>query len=275
MLELPKGITKKLEIRSQQRRNRRSRLWRRPCRFNNKEKDNWIAPSQNAKVNFRIKITLEYAKLYPIETILVEDVKFNHYKKQYGKYFSTVEIGKTKLYNFIQENFNLIKIEGYTTYTLRNKYNVKKSTNKKEHSVSSHAIDAVVMAADQLNLTTLPKVNSFHVYKPCQYTRRQLHRFQFEKGNIRKRYGGSNSLENLKKGDIVLYKGKLSRVGGFLENKGLSLHKANLTNKRFIQTAKLKDITVLFNQKIMLQKFTGEEKEIKQQPEKNLSFFLN
>jgi len=85
MLELPEGIAKKMEKRRRQRRFRRYRKCRRrPCRFNNRErKDGWIAPSQKAKVDFRLKIVEKMKKLYPITKTVVEDVRFDHYNKRW------------------------------------------------------------------------------------------------------------------------------------------------------------------------------------------------
>jgi len=88
MIELPKGIFRKLRQRRRQRRFRRYRKTRRrPCRFNNrKRKEGWIAPSQKAKVDFRLRIVEELGRLFPITDYAVEDVKFNHYTKRWGKY---------------------------------------------------------------------------------------------------------------------------------------------------------------------------------------------
>ena len=86
MLELPTGIAEKLENRRQLRRARRSRnCRRRPKRFNNRKRpEGWIAPSQKAKVDFRLKIISELCKLYPITGFAVEDVAFDHYRKRWG-----------------------------------------------------------------------------------------------------------------------------------------------------------------------------------------------
>ena len=49
-------IAEKIKHRRRMRRFRRYRKWRRPCRFNNRRRGNgWIAPSQLAKVQFRLK----------------------------------------------------------------------------------------------------------------------------------------------------------------------------------------------------------------------------
>ncbi|MFX1520921.1 MAG: hypothetical protein ACFFCD_13470 [Promethearchaeota archaeon] len=99
-------------------------------------------------------------------------------------------------------------------------------------------------------LLGLPVSGYKNVWKHYQYRRRQLHKFQYEPGGIRRREGGSNSLNRLKKGDIVLYRNRLARVGGYMNDK-ISLHTADLKNKRFTQRADPKECIRLYHQKIM------------------------
>jgi hypothetical protein len=252
MTELPKGITTKLEQRGNQRRNRRCRnCRRRECRFNNRARDeDWLAPSQQSKVEFKLIIIAGLRNLYPINKCVVEDVCFNHYQKHWGKYFSTVEIGKTLLYETLCEWCGQLKlVSGVETAQLRAKYGVNKCTDKRKRVVESHAIDALVIIAEELNLTNI-EIPLFYVWKRYQYRRRQLQKFQYETGGIRRREGGSNSLNGFKKGDIVLYRNRLARVGGYMNGK-ISLHTAGLKNKRFTQRAEPKECVRLYNQKIM------------------------
>ncbi|WP_456487549.1 RRXRR domain-containing protein [Candidatus Alkanophaga liquidiphilum] len=264
MLELPKGIARKMEQRRRQRRFRRYRKCRRrPCRFSNrKRREGWIAPSQKAKVDFRLKIVEELKKLYPINKAVGEDVRFDHYRKRGGRHFSTVEIGKTKVYNTLRAWFGEPKlVEGIETARLRKEYNAKKARDKRERSINSHAIDALVISANEIGLKKL-KVPSFFVWKRYQYPRRQLHKFQFEKGGRRRREGGSMSL-SFKKGDVVLWRGKLARVGGYLEHRRtISLHTFDVDNKRFTQNAKPEDCIRLFNQRIMYTAIPPSSKEL-------------
>jgi len=252
MTELPQGITKKLQQRSNQRRNRRCRKCRRrECRFNNRARDeDWLAPSQHSKVEFKLTIIAGLRNLYPINKCVVEDVCFNHYQKRGGKYFSTVEIGKTLLYETLFAWCGqLTLVSGVDTAQLRAKYGITKCTDKRKRVVESHAIDALVIIADELGLTNI-EIPSFYVWKRYQYRRRQLHKFQYETGGIRRREGGSNSLNGFKKGDIVLYRKRLARVGGYMNGK-ISLHTVGLKNKRFTQRAEPKECIRLYTQKIM------------------------
>jgi len=257
MLELPKGIAKKMEQRRRMRRFRRYRKTRRrPCRFNNrKRKEGWIAPSQKAKVDFRLKIIEELRKLYPITDYIVEDVRFNHYRKRWGKYFSTAEIGKKKLYEKLSDSGILHTIEGHETAKLREEYGLKKVSDKRKRVFSSHAVDALVIAAKIIGLKDF-SVPSFFVWKRYQNARRQLHRLEPRKGGVRARYGGSDSLPPFKKNDVVLYRGRLARVGGFMGNR-ISLHQYDLDNKRFTKYANPKECIRLFNQRIMYEEKRG------------------
>jgi len=252
MLELPKGITKRMGQRKRQRRARRFiKCRRRPCRFSNRKKPKgWLAPSQRAKVEFRLKIIGELKELYPITRVVVEDVRFDHYKKRWGKYFSTVEIGKTKVYEELALWFKHLKlVSGAKTAALRAQYNVKKCSDKRKRVVESHAIYALVIAAEEGGLKELV-VPSFYVWKRYQYPRRQLHKFQFVKGGIRRREGGSNSLNGFKKGDVVLYKDGLARVGGY-RNGRISLDTFDVENRRFTQRANPSECIRVFNQRII------------------------
>ena len=238
MTELPQGITQKIDQRRNQRRNKRYRNYRRrEARFDNRtHAEDWLAPSQKSKVDFKLTIIAGLRNLYPINKCVVEDVCFNHYQKRWGKHFSTVEIGKTLLYQTLFEWFGHLKlVSGVETARLRSKYGVSKCTDKGKHVVESHAIDALVIIAEELTLTNL-EIPSFYVWKRYQYRRRQLHKFQCAKGGIRRREGGSNSLNGFKKGDIVLHRNRLARVGGYMNGK-ISLHTVGLKNKRFTQRA--------------------------------------
>lgn len=67
-------------------------------------------------------------------------------------------------------------------------------------------------------------------------------------------------MESFKKGDIVLYRGKIARVGGYRDGIGISLHGFDTTNKRFTQRAKPKDYIQLFNQQIMYEPIPPQTK---------------
>jgi hypothetical protein len=250
MLVLPSKVAEKLEQRRQMRRARRYRKTpRRAKRFDNRRKpDYWIAPSQKAKVDFRIRVVDELYKLYPISQSAVEDVRFNHFKKRWGKYFSTVEIGKAKFYQHLRKLGKLTLYDGVETAKHREKLGLQKNPIKRERSWNTHAIDAIAIGCCEIGCKS-PYPPEFWVWKRFEYARRQLHRFEPDKGDVRRRYGGSWSIPPFRKGDVVLWCGRLARVGGFMDGK-LSLHSFGLRNKRFTQNANPDECTRLFNQQI-------------------------
>lgn len=204
MAILPKLVCKKLEGRRIMRHLRRYRnTWRRQKRNDNKiKKIGWIAPSQKSKVDFRLRIISELKKIYPIWEYAIEDVSFNHYKKHWGTFFSTTEIGKNQVYTTLSSFGEIKKYKGFETASLRDRFGLTKTRKKEELIPESHAIDAMVIAMDMVGCvnSTIP---SFYVWKRYELYRRQLHKKQPQKGSVRQKFGGSVLNNWLKKGDFV------------------------------------------------------------------------
>lgn len=145
------------------RRVRRSRLWHRPCRFENRTSGK-LTPTIRAQVDFRKWLISSLCKYYPISIIVVEDVKFNHYKNCNGKSFSLVEQGKGELYRWIKSlGVKFETCSGVDTYYKRTTLfsgtttcgnNFKqwipselfKSLDKGEKSFCAHCLDSYVIA---------------------------------------------------------------------------------------------------------------------------------
>jgi hypothetical protein len=205
MWKLPdkKKIVKKLEERRHLRRAKRFRnTRRRPARFDNRNKDGFIAPSQLVMVNSRLKAIREFFSCYPISLSGIEDVRFNHAKFRYGKNFSTVEIGKAKIYGFLESHAKLFKFSGIQSQKLRKMYGYTKTkVNKASEKFSSHCCDSLTLA---IALTTNQHIHrgKFIVvddaYRPV---RRRLHDTQFSKGHIRYPYSSGN-FAGIRKGTI-------------------------------------------------------------------------
>jgi len=180
-------IRKKVETRRMLRKNRRYRKNRRrkACAKDTK-KAGWISPTQRAKVEFRLTLIRRYLNLYPITHFAVEDVKFNHYKKRWGKHFSGVEIGKTILYTELEKLGTLYKFAGWQTKELRDREGLKKSSNKDKLSFESHAVDAAVIAGEVIGYTGDFSVPEFWVFKRPSLRRRSLHLQNPQKGGVRR-----------------------------------------------------------------------------------------
>ena len=96
--EHTRNIKKRMKKRSLFRRIRRSRLWHRKARFDNRTSSK-LSPTIQSKVEFRKWIITKISELYPINIVVVEDVKFDHANDKNGKFYSLCEIGKTKFYS--------------------------------------------------------------------------------------------------------------------------------------------------------------------------------
>ena len=252
-LVLPSRIAGKIETRRRMRRARRYRKTpRRAKRFNNRRRpQGWIAPSQKAKVDFRIKIVDELRRLYPINRFAVEDVRFDHYRKRWGKHFSTVEIGKTKFYQHLRSLGHLSLYTGIETAEWRKKLGLPKNSRKSALKWDAHTSDAIAMGCAETGCA-VPAPPEFWVWKRFQYPRRQLHRFKPGRGGVRRRYGGSLSIQPFKKAVVVVWHGRLVRVGGFM-GRHISIHAFTLKNERVTQNARPEDCVRLFNQRIFSQ----------------------
>jgi hypothetical protein len=152
-LDLPdkKQIVRKMDERRMLRRSRRHRhCRRRPSRFDNRKRTpGWIAPSQKVIVDSRLKIMRALLAIYPVAIIGLEDVRFNHAKYRWGANFSTMEIGKTRVREFLASRGLVVnEFRGNETQTLRKQYGYHKSSDKSADKFSAHCSDALVLACE-------------------------------------------------------------------------------------------------------------------------------
>jgi len=195
-----KVLVRKLEERRRLRRARRFRnCRRREARFNNRNKDGFIAPSQLMMVNSRLKCIKEFFKCYPLSKVVIEDVKFNHASKRYGKNFSTIEVGKNMIYDFIKERSDLELFEGRETKKFREELGLKKGSNKSAEHFSSHCVDSFTLAYQFSEAE--PNFDILIIDDRYRPKRRRLHDTQFSKGGIRDKYSTGN-FKGIRKGSI-------------------------------------------------------------------------
>lgn len=205
----PNIIVERMDKRRELRRGRRYRKTRRrPCRFLNRSKSGKIAPSVLARKRLELKVITELSKIYPIIAIGYEDVKFNHFKDIYGKkgqFFSRVEIGKNWLLKELRKIAIVKIIRGYDTNIRRQQLGLKKEKDKTKRCIESHVTDCIAMGSLMLGLG-IERKNKFRfdVITRHKFSRRKLHLEQFDKGGVRRRYGGSTiPFSKLRKGDYV------------------------------------------------------------------------
>jgi len=229
MWKLPdkKKLVKKLEERRQLRRARRQRnCRRREARFDNRSRDDFIAPSQLQIVNSRLKCISELFKCYPIDAVAIEDVKFNHRDNRWGKNFSTIEIGKKMIYDYIRDKVgagNLIQFEGYDTQGFREKMNLLKLKDKSAKSFYAHCVDSFVIANELSQ--AIPNENLIYVDDSYRAIRRRLHDTQFAKDGIRAKFS-SGSFKGIRKGTMC----KFGQICGGIKEKTIRTY--DWDNKR-------------------------------------------
>ena len=96
-INLRQDVKRLMKQRSEYRRTRRSRKLRyRARRFNNRISPK-LSPSIRCRKDSILRFIKDMRKRINITKVIVEEVKFNHAKFRYGKYFSLVEQGKNYL----------------------------------------------------------------------------------------------------------------------------------------------------------------------------------
>lgn len=132
------------------RRVRRCRLRHRRCRFEFRT-GRKLPPTIQANLDFRKWLLTRLVQIYPVTTVVVEDVRFNHAQNRNGRAFSLVEQGKTKLYRFISSLGVKLELRGgYDTKKLRIAiFGVDlKSKVKDSKDFNAHCIDSFVLACN-------------------------------------------------------------------------------------------------------------------------------
>ena len=220
-------VSDKLKARREMRRGRRFRKTPyRKCRPNRgqaKAKGR-IPPSTHARWNAKLRTLKQVAKVFPVTDVVVEDIQASTRRRRKGKQnkqgwnatFSPLQVGKAWFYVEIERaGWTLHLRQGYETKTLRDKWGLKKTSRKLDEKFEAHCVDSWALANDVTGGHVTPDNTSLMVVKFLEPKRRQLHRFQPDKGGIRNDRGGTAS-EGLVRGSLVVYKGRgLGILGGW------------------------------------------------------------
>jgi hypothetical protein len=218
MHEAVNWVKKALEERRQLRRARRYRKTRyRKYRANRRRKEGWIPPSTKARWDAKLRIITQLKRIMPISHAVVEDVSAETKKgsKRWNGSFSPVEVGKRYFYSQLRVmGFEVVVKDSYETKKFRDGLGLRKIKNKSKPVFESQCVDSWCLAA-MVTGVKYPSTKSLYYMVPLRWHRRQLHRLQFEKGGVRKRYGGTMSL-GLKRGTLVRHvRYGLCYIGGF------------------------------------------------------------
>ena len=218
---------------------RRFRRYRKtPCRkprFNRAK--GGMAPSTKARWQWKLRICWWLSSIYPITDFVVEDITATtkQGKRKWNVSFSPLEVGKKRFYSELAKLGQVHILKGYETKELRDRYGLKKSSNKLKNDFKAHCVDSWVLANRSVGGHITPDLKEIIFVAPLRFHRRQLHALQPSKGGIRRPYGGTRS-SGLKRGSYVKHpKYGVCFVGG-TSNRHISLH--SLTDgKRLTQNA--------------------------------------
>ena len=249
MVEAPTHVKKAVKTRRRLRRARRFRLWRRPCRSQNRTAHlHRLPPSTRSRWEAKARIVRQLAAILPLSDAAVEDVQAATHSGaggQWNQAFSPVQVGKEHLYSLLkQQGLCVHQYSGIVTSQLRDHFKLSKSAQKDAQTFSSHAVDAWVLAAATCGATTPTSTRLWYLV-PIRLVRRQLHRMEPEKGGRRSPYGGTRSL-GYTRGTLVQHP-RYGRclVGGWdRKTQRVSLH-AYKTSTRLTQQAKPADCVPL------------------------------
>jgi hypothetical protein len=248
MVEAPAHVKQAVKTRRTLRRARRSRLWRRPCRNQNRlAGQQRLPPSTRSRWEAKARIVRQLLAILPVTEVVVEDVHAATRPgtgRTWNAAFSPVQVGKAHLYSALQAlGLTLQLREGWQTQQLRAEYGLTKTSQKDHQTFSSHAVDAWVLAAS-VSGAEAPTCTRLGYVVPVRLHRRQLQRVQADHGGVRKPYGGTRSL-GFRRGTLVRHpRYGLCTIGGCDREQGrLSLH-AYRTNRRLTQAARPADCQV-------------------------------
>ena len=199
-----------------------------------------LAPSIRANRQLELRIVSELCKLYPVAEIRYEyvraDVDLTSGRKQArsGKGFSAVMVGQKWMLKQLEAFAPTVTIYGYQTSATRKHLGlIKNKADKSKAEFATHAVDGVAIAAShfigyrkyhkagedgadwfgEVSITQAP----FYVIRRPPYSRRQLHLMVPAKGGIRRKYGGSTTRHNVRKGDLVKSPKGIGYVSGDTE----------------------------------------------------------
>ncbi len=240
------GVKEAEKDSTRMRRARRNRKtpYRKP-RQNRKQSKKKLPPSTRARWQWKLNLATFLCQIFPVSVFVVEDIKARtrQGKNRWNTSFSPLQVGKQWFYEEMGKLAPVQTKQGYETKELREQLGLKKTGKKLAEVWSAHCVDAWVLAYSAVGGRKAPDNQRLVCIVPFTWHRRQLHRFQPEKGGKRKLYGGTLS-QGIKRGTLVKHpKWGKATVGGTRDGK-LSLHDPE-TNKRLTQSARVADCKLI------------------------------
>jgi hypothetical protein len=218
-----KTVKDRMEQRAMMRRSRRGRRINRKlffakrnhrqARFDNRSSK--LPPSLKANKDLEYRTISLLCEIYPVKTIVVEEVEARG-----SKSFSPVMVGQRYQIGRLSELATLELRKGWETSNLRKYLGLhKEKSNKSLQIPETHAVDAVTLACSEfVQYKTWEGVKNhgaswvgsviitnsqFTILRRPPISRRQLHLMVTNKGENRRKYGGTTTRHGFRKGDFV------------------------------------------------------------------------
>ena len=253
-----KTVRERMDNRRLMRRGRRGRRINRKVEFKCRDhrqkrfanrRQGKLAPSIRANRQLELRVVSELCRIYPVTEIRYEyvradvDLTSGRKKAKSGKGFSAVMVGQKWVLEQLGRFAPVVKIEGYQTALTRKHLGLTKNKiDKSKAEFSTHAVDGVSIAASHfvhyrkyhrvdmdgakwfgcVCITLAP----FFVIRRPPYSRRQLHLMVPATGGVRRKYGGSTTRHDFRKGDLVNSPKGIGYVSGDTERQ-ISVSNAN------------------------------------------------
>lgn len=208
-------VKDRMEQRRMMRRSRRHRKCRRrPARFDNRRFKR-VPPSIKASRQLELRVVKELLSVYPITSIAYELVKAKG-----SKSFSSVMVGQFWMLAQLEKIRPTEQKYGWETSQIRTQLGLEKQKCRKGDAIpQTHAVDGIALAASQFisyqqwHTSNAHGANwqgeclvtpaPFAVIRKPPISRRQLHLMVPAQGGIRRKYGGTTTRHNFRKGDFV------------------------------------------------------------------------
>lgn len=217
-VDLPDDVHKKMDTRRSLRRSRRFRKTpRRPKRFDNRRHGMryWLTPTQASKVHSRVEAVKALCRIYPVQRIIVENVRHRPCDGRKGNFFSTAEVGKRKANAEFEALASVTVVEASETAGWRQQFGLPKIRGPRRSPVfEAQAVDAAAMLMGVTGCAI--GAPSFHVFKAFRFARRSLHRQNPQKGGSRPAFGGTSNGTFFRKGDWVEVRSKGCKIRGWV-----------------------------------------------------------
>ena len=195
MVEAPTHVKNAIQTRRAMRRARRFRLWRRPCRSNNRlARKHRLPPSTRSRWEAKARIVRHLATMLPLTDAAVEDVQAATQHGSGGQWnaaFSPVQVGKEHLYRLLKDQGLNVHLYTGTRHQPAPGALWPHQDEPEGGADIQQSCGRCLGLAAATSGATAPTCARVWYGVPLRLHRRQLHRLEAAKGGIRKPYGGS------------------------------------------------------------------------------------